>query len=169
MTFSLHASMSDLFACRECRAIYVITRLPQSPNAPSSCEVCGSKFPACELGEWLTYQRVETEWTVNEWLTGAPEVQENVVQPTAYQVTDIRQSRKSRTNRKDRDQGFELPSNRLRKTCRQASELSTLAQRFASLALSRSVTNSAAYRLTLGAVGSFFTLSEIILVSCITC
>jgi hypothetical protein len=27
--------------------------------------------------------------------------------PTAYQVTDIRQSRKSRTNRKDRDQGFE--------------------------------------------------------------
>jgi hypothetical protein len=71
--------------------------------------------------------------------------------------------------RKDGDQGFELPSSRLRKTCRQASELSTLAQRFASLALSCSATNSAAYRLTLGPVGSFFTLSEIILVSCITC
>jgi hypothetical protein len=81
MTFSLHASVSDLFACRECRAIYVITRLPQSPNAPSSCEVCGSKFPPCELGEWLTYQRAEPEWTVNEWLTGGPEVQENVGQP----------------------------------------------------------------------------------------
>jgi len=72
--------MSDLFACRKCHAIYVITRLPQPPNAPPSCEVCGSKFPSCELGEWLTYQRAEPEWTVNEWLTSAPEVQENVGQ-----------------------------------------------------------------------------------------
>jgi len=80
MTFCLHASMSDVFACRKCHAIYVITRLPQSPNAPPSCEVCGSKFPPCDLGEWLAYQHAEPGWTVNKWLTGAPEVKENVGQ-----------------------------------------------------------------------------------------
>src|SRR5260370_25782286 len=74
------------FACQHVRP-FCVPRMScslchySSPNAPPSCEVCGSKFPACELGEWLTYQRAEPEWTVNEWLTGAPEVQKNVVQP----------------------------------------------------------------------------------------
>ena len=73
VTGTLHVKVRLIcFVCPT--RIYFITRLPQSPNAPSACEVCGSKFPPCELGEWLTYQRAEPEWTVNEWLTSAPEV-----------------------------------------------------------------------------------------------
>ena len=71
--------MLDIFACRECHAIYTICRLPQPPTAQPCCQFCGSKFPPSELGEWLAYQHAEPEWTVKAWLTGAAE--ENVSQP----------------------------------------------------------------------------------------
>jgi len=72
--------MSDYFACLRCSAVYAITRSPQPPAKQPSCEVCGNKFPPSELGEWLTYQRAEPEWTVRAWLTGALEVEESVSQ-----------------------------------------------------------------------------------------
>jgi hypothetical protein len=66
--------MSDIFACRDCHAVYSIVRLQKPPTAPSRCEVCGSQFPPMELGEWLAYQHAEPEWTVQTWLTGAPNI-----------------------------------------------------------------------------------------------
>jgi hypothetical protein len=67
--------MSDIFACRECHAVYTISRQQQPPTAPSRCEICGSTFPPMELGEWLLYQHAEPEWNVQAWLTGAPDVE----------------------------------------------------------------------------------------------
>jgi hypothetical protein len=70
--------MSDIFACRECRAVYTITRLPEPPTAPPHCEVCGSKFPPRELGEWLAYQHAEPEWNVKAWLTDIQHIESDV-------------------------------------------------------------------------------------------
>jgi hypothetical protein len=70
--------MSDIFACRDCHAVYSIVRLQKPPTAPSRCEVCGSQFPPMELGEWLAYQHAEPQWTVQAWLTGAPGIDEAI-------------------------------------------------------------------------------------------
>jgi hypothetical protein len=67
--------MPDIFACRECRAVYTIIRLLEPPAAPPHCEVCGSKFPPRELGEWLAYQHAEPEWNVKAWLTDTQHVE----------------------------------------------------------------------------------------------
>ena len=67
--------MSDIFACRECRAVYTIIRLLEPPTAPPQCEVCGSKFPPRELGEWLAYQHAEPEWNVKAWLADTQHVE----------------------------------------------------------------------------------------------
>jgi hypothetical protein len=67
--------MPDIFACRECRAVYTIIRLLEPPTAPPRCEVCGSYFPPRELGEWLAYQRAEPEWNVKAWLTDTQHVE----------------------------------------------------------------------------------------------
>ena len=59
--------IQDLFACRQCHAIYAITRLRQPPISAPSCMNCGNKFPPSELGDWLAYERVESESIVDEW------------------------------------------------------------------------------------------------------
>ena len=64
--------MPDIFACRECHAVYTISRQQQPPTAPSGCEICGSTFPPMELGEWLVYQQAEPKGNVQAWLTGTP-------------------------------------------------------------------------------------------------
>src|SRR5262249_35929121 len=71
--------MSDIFACRECHAVYSISRQQQPPAAPLGCEICGSTFPPMELGEWLVYQQAEPKWNVQAWLTGAPGVEAPIV------------------------------------------------------------------------------------------
>jgi hypothetical protein len=67
--------MRDLFACRDCHAIYAITRRQQPPHLAPSCSNCGCKFPPNELGDWLTYERAEPEWTVGEWLKSPSQIQ----------------------------------------------------------------------------------------------
>jgi hypothetical protein len=62
--------MRDVFACLQCHSIYEINRHRQQPLARPRCQVCQAKFPPSELGDWLSYQRAEPEWTVAEWLTG---------------------------------------------------------------------------------------------------
>jgi hypothetical protein len=70
--------MQDLFACRECHAIYAITRLRQPPALPPFCRNCGCKLPPAELGDWLAYERAEPEWSVDAWLRGSPQVRNDV-------------------------------------------------------------------------------------------
>jgi hypothetical protein len=60
--------MRDVFACIKCQSIYEITRHRRQPLAGPRCEVCHAQFPPNELGDWLSYQRAEPEWTVGEWL-----------------------------------------------------------------------------------------------------
>jgi hypothetical protein len=62
--------MRDVFACSKCHSIYEITRHRQQPLGRPRCQVCQAQFPPSELGDWLSYQRAEPEWTVGEWLTG---------------------------------------------------------------------------------------------------
>jgi len=62
--------MPDIFACRECHAVYTISRQQQPPAAPSRCEICDSTFPPMELGEWLLYQQAESECNVQAWPHG---------------------------------------------------------------------------------------------------
>jgi hypothetical protein len=70
--------MQDLFACRQCHAIFAITLVRQAPALPPFCRNCGSRFPPTELGDWLAYERAEPEWTVSEWLRGPPRQQSHV-------------------------------------------------------------------------------------------
>jgi hypothetical protein len=60
--------MRDVFACIKCQSIYEITRHRQQPLARPRCQVCHAQFPPNELGDWLSYQRAEPEWTVGKWL-----------------------------------------------------------------------------------------------------
>jgi hypothetical protein len=62
--------MRDIFACSKCLSIYEITRLAQKPTLPPRCQVCLATLPPSELGDWLSYERAEPEWSVAEWLTG---------------------------------------------------------------------------------------------------
>jgi hypothetical protein len=70
--------MQDLFACRDCHAIYAITRVRQAPISPPFCQNCSCKFPPSELGDWLVYERAEPEWAVDAWLREDLETSENV-------------------------------------------------------------------------------------------
>jgi hypothetical protein len=70
--------MQDLFACRQCHAIYAITRLTQAPALPPFCRNCGNRFPPTELGDWLAYERAEPEWTLDEWLSSSPQNRSNL-------------------------------------------------------------------------------------------
>src|SRR5690242_3935067 len=60
--------MRDVFACSKCQSIYEITRHRQQPLARPRGQVCHAQFPPSELGDWLSYQRAEPEWTIGEWL-----------------------------------------------------------------------------------------------------
>jgi len=75
--------MPDLFACPKCYSLYAITRRRQHPDAAPHCEVCNSKFPPQELGDWLTYKRAQAEETANEWLASPTNIPESSVIPPA--------------------------------------------------------------------------------------
>jgi hypothetical protein len=60
--------MRDVFACTKCNSIYEIERLQHQPLTPPRCQVCFASFPPSELGDWLTYERAEPEWSLAEWL-----------------------------------------------------------------------------------------------------
>jgi hypothetical protein len=71
--------MQDLFACRECQTIYAVTRVNRAPILPPLCRSCGCKFPPSELGDWLVYEHVDLERTVDAWLREALETEESVM------------------------------------------------------------------------------------------
>jgi len=80
--------MPDIFACRECHAVYTISRRQQPPTSPSRCEICDSTFPPMELGEWLLYQQAEPECTVQAWLTGAPGIEPPICRDRQPKASD---------------------------------------------------------------------------------
>ena len=108
-------SMQDLFACRECHAIYAISRRLEPPVLPPLCRVCGTKFPPCELGEWLVYHRAEPELNVDEWLRSPPKVPENVSQADDPASKSDRAAAESETKSAEVTAEATPPSDRLRK------------------------------------------------------
>jgi hypothetical protein len=58
----------DLFACRECNALYAIHHKKAPPTTLPRCEVCRTEFPSTELGEWLDYEKLDAEQRVKDWL-----------------------------------------------------------------------------------------------------
>ena len=96
--------MRDIFACSKCLSIYEITRLTQKPILPPRCQVCFASFPPSELGDWLSYERAEPEWSVAAWLTG---------QTNRFSVSSPQQRRAALAHRRVPSADWPLPSSRL--------------------------------------------------------
>jgi len=102
--------MQDLFACRQCHAIYAIKRRQEPPLLLPFCKVCGHKLPPSELGDWFAYERAEPEWTVDAWLRGTAEVAETENQ-TGLSLDDANRAVAESANKTTAE--LATPSNRL--------------------------------------------------------
>jgi hypothetical protein len=98
--------MRDIFACSKCLSIYEITPVRQKPALPPRCQVCFASFPPSELGDWLSYERAEPEWSVAEWLTG---------QTSQFSVPSPHQKLAALAQRRVATADWPLPSSRLQK------------------------------------------------------
>lgn len=78
----------------------------RSPLCRRFAKSVSPAFRPFELGDWLSYERAEPEWSVGEWLTGQPS-QFSVPSPHQRLAT-LAQSRVATAN-------WPLPSSRLQK------------------------------------------------------
>src|SRR5689334_20494585 len=98
--------MRDVFAYCKCNAIYEIKRLQQQPLTPPRCQVCFATLPPSELGDWLSYQRAEPDWSIAEWLS---------VRISQYSSPSPRLAFVELARREMNSAGQASPANRLRK------------------------------------------------------